>query len=95
MVANVHRSRSMVEASASLAQRVEAAEEPHVATKADIARLEKLIVETKSALHDRIGGVELSIERRFRLFLMWLIGTAIALAAVVIAAAAFIVGQLS
>ena len=69
--------------------------EPHVATKADIARLEKLIVETKSTLGDRIGFVELSIERRFRLFLMWLIGTAIALAAVVIAAATFIVGQLS
>lgn len=82
------------------------AEEPHVATKADIARLETLVVEfrgesqaqisgVKSDLDDRIGDVELSNEKQFRQFLMWLIGTAIALAGVIVAAAAFIVSQLS
>ncbi len=81
------------------------AEEPHVATKADIARLETLVVEfrgesqaqisgVKSDLDDRIGDVELSNEKQFRQFLMWLIGTAIALAAVIIAAFAIIVGQI-
>ena len=35
------------------------------------------------------------MERRLRELIMWMIGTAIALAAVIIAAAAFIVTQLS
>lgn len=104
------------------------AEEPHVATKADIARLEtriaeaqtvmqgevagarsslqeqlgetraelgSQIAETKSDLEDRIGDAELSNEKQLRHFLMWMIGTAIALTAVIIAAAASIVTQLS
>ena len=104
------------------------AEEPHVATKADVARLETQIAEfradsqaqvaefraesqaqnaatrsdlqaeitgTKSALEGRLGEVEVSIEKQFRQFLMWLIGTAIAMAGVAIAATAFIVSQLS
>ncbi len=125
------------------------AEEPHVASKADIARLETRIAEfrtellaqnaetraelleqnaetraelleqnaetraelleqnaetraellkqnadTKSSLEDRIGQVEVAVEKRLRHFLMWLVGTAIALAAVIIAAVAFIVSQL-
>lgn len=124
----------MAEASASLAQRVEAleqisharvvervgqieqrvsriesareAEEPHVATKADIARLVTLIVETRSDLlgqmgeqnadlEEKISDVNTAGEKRLRHFLMWLIGTAIALAGVILAAAAFIVAQLS
>lgn len=82
------------------------AEEPHGATKADIARLETLIVETRSDLlrqigeqnadlEEKISDVNTAGEKRLRHFLMWLIGTAIALAGVIIAAAAFIVAQLS
>lgn len=81
------------------------AEEPHVATKADVARLEKLVIETRSDLMQRIGdnhseldeklnAANTAAEKRLRHFLMWLIGAAIALAGVVIAAAAFIVAQL-
>ncbi len=81
------------------------AEEPHVATKADIARLETLVVETRSDmlrqmgenqsdLEDKINTVNTAGEKRLRHFLMWLVGTAIALAAVIIAAVAFIVSQL-
>lgn len=82
------------------------AEEPHVATKADIARLVTLIVETRSDLlgqmgeqnadlEEKISDVNTAGEKRLRHFLMWLIGTAIALAGVILAAAAFIVAQLS
>ena len=104
------------------------AEEPHVATKADIARLETLVVGTRSGLQEQIGdlrsdlqeqiadlrsdllqqmgdnhseleekinAVNTAAEKRLRHFLMWLIGAAIALAGVVVAAAAFIVAQLS
>ena len=81
------------------------AEEPHGATKADIARLETLVVETRSDmlrqmgenqsdLEDKINTVNTAGEKRLRHFLMWLVGTAIALAAVIIAAVAFIVSQL-
>ncbi len=81
------------------------AEEPHVATRADIARLETLVVETRSDmlrqmgenqsdLEDKINTVNTAGEKRLRHFLMWLVGTAIALAAVIIAAVAFIVSQL-
>ncbi len=91
-------------------------EEPHVATKADIARLETLAVETRSDLQqqiadqgadlqrqitenhadleEKINAVNTAGEKRLRHFLMWLIGTAIALAAVIIAAFAIIVAQL-
>ncbi len=102
-------------------------EEPHVATKADIARLETLVVETRSDLQqqiadqgadlqrqiadqgadlqrqitenhadleEKINAVNTAGEKRLRHFLMWLIGTAIALAAVIIAAFAIIVAQL-
>ncbi len=80
-------------------------EEPHVATRADIARLETLVVETRSDmlrqmgenqsdLEDKINMVNTAGEKRLRHFLMWLVGTAIALAAVIIAAVAFIVSQL-
>lgn len=82
------------------------AEEPHVATKADIARLETLVVETRSDLmqqmgdnhsdlEEKINAANTAAEKRLRHFLMWLIGAAIALAGVVVAAAAFIVAQLS
>ena len=115
------------------------AEEPHVATSADIARLEtrttevqtvlqadiagtrsalqeqitetraefqsqigetrtelqSQIAENHSDLQDKINAVNTAGEKRLRHFLMWLIGTAIALAAVIIAAFAFIVGQMS
>lgn len=81
------------------------AKEPHVATKADIARLETLVVEARSdllreagenhsGLEEKINAVNTAGEKQLRHFLMWLIGTAIALAAVIIAAFAFIVGQL-
>ncbi len=92
------------------------AEEPHVATKADVARLETLVVETRSDLQEQIGESRSDLlrqmsenhsdmedkinaantagEKRLRHFLMWLIGTAIAFAAVIIAAFAIIVGQL-
>lgn len=81
------------------------AEEPHVATKADVARLETLVVETRSDLlrqmsenhsdmEDKINAANTAGEKRLRHFLMWLIGTAIAFAAVIIAAFALIVGQL-
>jgi molybdopterin converting factor small subunit len=125
------------------------AEEPHVATKADIARLETLVVESRSDLQEQVGetrshlqaqvgetrshlqaqvgetrsdlqeqigdlrsdllrqmgenhsdleekinAVNTAGEKRLRHFLMWLIGTAIALAAVIIAAFAIIVAQL-
>lgn len=92
------------------------AEEPHVATKADVARLETLVVATRSDLQEQIGdsrsdllrqmgenhsdleekiiAINTAAEKRLRHFLMWLIGTAIALAAVIIAAFATIVGQL-
>ncbi len=92
------------------------AEEPHVATKADVARLETLIVGTRSDLQEQIGESRSDLlrqmsenhsdmedkinaantagEKRLRHFLMWLIGTAIAFAAVIIAAFAIIVGQL-
>ena len=92
------------------------AEEPHVATKADVARLETLIVGTRSDLQEQIGETRSDLlrqmsenhsdmedkinaantagEKRLRHFLMWLIGTAIAFAAVIIAAFAIIVGQL-
>ncbi len=82
------------------------AEEPHVATKADIARLETLVVETRSDLmqqmgdnhsdlEEKINAANTAAEKRLRHFLMWLVGAAIALAGVVVAAAAFIVAQLS
>ena len=92
------------------------AEEPHVATKADVARLETLVVGTRSDLQEQIGESRSDLlrqmsenhsdmedkinaantagEKRLRHFLMWLIGTAIAFAAVIIAAFAIIVGQL-
>lgn len=69
-------------------------EEPHVATKADVARLETLIVGNHADLEQKINAVNTAAEKRLRHFLMWLVGTAIALAAVIIAAAAFIVAQL-
>ena len=82
------------------------AEEPHGATKADIARLETLMVESRSDLlrqmseqnadlEEKISDINTAGEKRLRHFLMWLIGTAIALAGVILAAAAFIVAQLS
>ncbi len=71
------------------------AEEPHVATKADVARLETLVVETRSDLQDQISDLKVTTEKRLRELIMWMIGTAIALTAVIIAAAAFIVAQLS
>ncbi|MDE2638834.1 MAG: hypothetical protein OXI30_20890 [Chloroflexota bacterium] len=81
-------------------------EEPHVATKADVARLETLVVETRSDLLQQMGdnhsnleekmnAANTAAEKRLRHFLMWLVGAAIALAGVVVAAAAFIVTQLS
>ena len=81
-------------------------EEPHVATKADVARLETLVVETRSALLQQMGdnhsdleekmnAANTAAEKRLRHYLMWLVGAAIALAGVVVAAAAFIVTQLS
>ena len=70
------------------------AEEPHVATKADVARLETLVVETRSDLQDQISDLKVTTEKRLRELIMWMIGTAIALTAVIIAAAAFIVAQL-
>ncbi len=81
------------------------AEEPHVATKADVGRLETLVVETRSDvmqhvsgihtdLHEQIGDAEKTMERRLRELIMWMFGTAVALTAVIIAAAAFIVSQL-
>jgi hypothetical protein len=119
----------MTEESASLAQRVlriesaREAEEPHVATKADISRLATRIAEaqavlqaeigeTRSDLQEQIAGTrsdlqgqiadlkigvgnsKLSLEKQLRQFLMWMSGTAIALAAVIIAAFAIIVAQL-
>ena len=77
-----------------------------MATKADIARLETLVVEfrgesqaqisgVKSDLEDRIGALEVANEKQYRQFLMWLIGTAITTTGVIIAAVAAIVGQLS
>lgn len=94
-----------VEQRVSLIESAREAEEPHVATKADIARLETLVVETRSDmlrqmgenqsdLEDKINTVNTAGEKRLRHFLMWLVGTAIALAAVIIAAVAFIVSQL-
>ena len=82
------------------------AEEPHVATKADVARLETLVVETRSDLLQQMGDNHSELEekmnedntaaeKRLRHFLMCLIRAAIALAGVIIAAAAFIVSQLS
>ncbi len=82
------------------------AEEPHVATKADVGRLETLVVETRSDLLQQMGdnhsdleekmnAANTAAEKRLRHFLMWLVGAAIALAGVVVAAAAFIVTQLS
>ncbi|MCY3575185.1 MAG: hypothetical protein OXG92_15835 [Chloroflexi bacterium] len=71
------------------------AEEPHIAAKADIARLETLVVETRSGLEESIREVNTAAEKRLRQFLRWPIGASIALAGVVIATAAFIVGQLS
>ncbi len=53
------------------------------------------IAENHSDLQDKINAVNTAGEKRLRHFLMWLIGTAIALAAVIIAAFAFIVGQMS
>jgi len=114
------------------------AEEPHLATKADVACLETLIVETRSDLmeqnletrsdlqeqiaetrsvlqeqnletrsdllrqmveyqsdlEEKINTFNTAGEKRLRHFLMWLIGTAIALAAVIIASFAIIVGPL-
>ena len=136
-------------------------EEPHVATKADISRLETLVVETRSGLQEQIGetrsglqeqigetrsslqeqigetrsslqeqisetrsglqeqigetrsglqeqigetrsGLQEQIsdsnatmEKRLRELIMWMVGTAIALTAVIIAAAAFIVSRLT
>lgn len=66
-----------------------------MATKADIARLETLVVESKSDLEDRIGALEVANEKQYRQFLMWLIGTAITTTGVIIAAVAAIVAQLS
>ena len=114
-------------------------EEPHVATKADISRLETLVVETRSGLQEQISetrsglqeqisetrsglqeqisetrsglqeqigetrsGLQEQIsdsnatmEKRLRELIMWMVGTAIALTAVIIAAAAFIVSRLT
>lgn len=95
-----------IEQRVSRIERARQAEEPHGATKADIARLETLIVETRSDLlrqigeqnadlEEKISDVNTAGEKRLRHFSMWLIGTAIALAGVIIAAAAFIVAQLS
>ena len=122
------------------------AEEPHVATKADVARLETLIVDTRSELRgeigdlrtemrggigdlraemrggigdlrtemqgeigdlrtemqgeignlkEQIGNVKLSLETKLRHLLMWVVGSAIALAAVIIAVTVFIVSHLA
>ena len=70
------------------------AEEPHVAAKSDVARLETRIAETQSTLQADIADAKVTLEKQLRQFLMWMIGTAIALTAVVIAAPAFIVAQL-
>ena len=92
------------------------AEEPHLATKADVARLATLLVGTRSDLQEQIGDLRSDLlrqmndnhsdmedkinaantaaEKRLRHFLMWLIGTAIAFAAVIIAAFAIIVARL-
>ena len=50
--------------------------------------------ENHSDMEDRINAANTAGEKRLRHFLMWLIGTAIAFAAVIIAAFAIIVGQL-
>ena len=71
------------------------AEEPYLATKADMARLERLVVETRSSLQEQISESNATTEKRLRELIMWMIGAAIAMIGVVIAAAAFIVGQLS
>ena len=89
------------------------AEEPHVATKEDVARLETLVVDTRSELRgeigdsrteaqgsigdlkEQIGDVKLALETKLRHLLMWLVGSAIALAAVIITATVFIVSHLS
>ena len=60
-------------------------------TRAD---LQLQIADTKSGLEDRIGQVEVAVEKRLRIFLMWLVGTGLSLAGVIIAATAFIVSQL-
>ena len=70
------------------------AEEPHVATKADIARLETSCSRTHSRTKPAFT-VSTTIERNFRLLIAWRITLTIALMAVVIAATAFIVTQLS
>ncbi len=106
----------LVEQRVSRIESAREAEEPHVATKADVARLETLIVGTRSDLQEQIGESRSDLlrqmsenhsdmedkinaantagEKRLRHFLMWLIGTAIAFASVIIAAFAIIVGQL-
>ncbi len=51
--------------------------------------------EQNADLEEKISDINTAGEKRLRHFLMWLIGTAIALAGVILAAAAFIVAQLS
>ncbi len=60
-----------------------------------MARLEKLVVETRSSLQEQISDSNATTEKRLRELIMCMIGAAIAMIDVVIAAAAFIVGQLS
>ena len=58
------------------------------------ADMQRQMGELQSDLEDKINAVNTAGEKRLRHFLMWLIGTAIALAAVIIAAFAIIVGQM-
>ena len=60
-------------------------------TRSDLLRQ---MSENHSDMEDKINAANTAGEKRLRHFLMWLIGTAIAFAAVIIAAFAAIVGQL-
>lgn len=68
--------------------------EPHTATKADIAHLETIVVESRSSLQQQITNANATTEKRLRELIMWMIGMAIALAGVIVAAVAFIVSRL-
>ncbi len=58
------------------------------------SELQAQAAENKTALEKKITQYDGKMERKLRHFLMWLIGTAIALSAVIIAAAAFVIAQL-